>query len=562
MIQEFLKSSVVVLGCWVLQALLGSRLTYAHQGNEFGFSTSGEGSFFIRGDSDQNGKLEITDAIFTLGYLYLGTEAPYCLDALDTDDDGNLNVTDAISALGYLFNGSNAIAMPFPGPGLDPTPDSLNCDNGVFAHIRREVFATTCTTISCHSRDAAKGGLVLEGMLAYSQLYQVKSSNSAANAAGLLRVNPGKPEESFLYKKVANLLSEDEGKRMPDELGRPLSQAKIDLIQHWIRDGAVPSTTDDIILPKPFRGEQLSIPPFPVPPGKEIQRNYYFKLKNEEEIWINRVEFLYPPGSHHLNLFTGAPKPYEDGYFEDDFKVVPFGSWSLRASSQQGRLQWRLPSGVGMRMEPHQQILAQIHFVNIGSQVSPVGGCAAINLHTMEFNPQNPPMTLGSLFLQNKNIRIPPETEEISFDYGITLDHYNHNVPVKLAAVTGHFHWRGKKFEIRLWDGLNRKADGSPQPGEFDRMGGDNTIYLSDNWDEPPFILYGDDGPAVPQGWGVIYRTTYANATDRLFCFGPHVETQEHANAFIYFYPGPAESQGFLWFPPDCLGQGCTVPCF
>ena len=526
----------------------------------FGFSPSGGGDFFIRGDANQDGKVDVSDAVFTLGYLFLGTEDPFCMDAMDSNDDGKVDLSDAVTILGFKFLGNpTAILPPYPDAGTDPTGDSLDCDNGAFAHIRREIFATSCATTSCHSSLAAKGGLILEGMTAYSQLYQMPATNEAASAAHFLRVRPGFPDDSFLYKKITGQLALGEGDRMP-QIGLPQSDEDVNLIRRWIEAGSPPSTPADIILPKPSNGEQILVPPFDVPPGKEVQRNYFFKLKNEQTLWVNEIEFLYPPGSHHLNLFTGAPKDVPDGSFEDVFKVVPFGDWSLRASSQTGRLTWRLPTGVATPMDPHQQILAQIHFVNIGSQTSPIGGCAAINLQSLNVDPANPPVTLGSLFLQNKNIKIHPQ-ETISYDYGITLDHYGHNVDVKLAAVTGHFHWRGKKFEIRKWDGLNKNPDGSPATGEFDRMGVENSIYVSDNWDEPPFKLYGDDGPEIPVGWGIVYRTTYVNATDNLYCFGPHVETQEHANAFIYFYPGPAAASGFLWFPPDCAGQGCTVPC-
>src|SRR5262249_55673870 len=136
-------------------------------------------------------------------YLFLGNSDPYCFDALDADDDGNLNLTDAISVLGYLFlGGKYAIPAPFPDAGVDPTPDDLTCDNGAFAHIRREILAPTCATISCHSSLAGKGGMILEGMIAYSQLYQMPAFNEAAKAANFLRVRPGFPEESFLYRKL------------------------------------------------------------------------------------------------------------------------------------------------------------------------------------------------------------------------------------------------------------------------------------------------------------------------------------------------------------------------
>ncbi|MBI4605328.1 MAG: hypothetical protein HY721_25470 [Planctomycetes bacterium] len=529
----------------------------AHDGVVPQYSPSGEGGFFIRGDSDQNGQIEITDPIFSLGYVFLGTESPYCMDALDANDDGKVDLSDPIITLGYLFAGGIVIPPPFPQTAIDTTADALDCDNGLFAYIRREVFATSCATTSCHSAGAAKGGLVLEGMRAYASLYQLTPDNDAAASAGLLRVKPGSLLESFLYRKITDDLAGDWGKRMPD-VGPLLPQAKIDLIRDWIEHGAAPSTARDITLPPPSKGEQILIPPFEVKPGEEVQRNYYFKLKTDTEIWVNRIELLYPPGSHHLNLFTGAPAPFPDGYFEEDFKIVPFADWSLRASSQTGRLDWRLPPGVAVKFKAHDQVLAQIHFVNIGTQTSPIGGCAAINFHAVDPNPSLVP--LGSLFLQNKSIVIRPN-QEVSFDYGVTLDHFGHDVPVKVAGVTGHFHWRGKTFEIRRWDGLNVNLDGSPAPGEFERMGAENTIFFSDDWDEPPFELFGHDGPDLPPGWGIVYRTTYVNNSDIKYCFGPHVETQEHANAFLYFYPGPSDA-GFFWFPPECIGQGCTVPCF
>jgi len=78
---------------------------------------------FIRGDTDANGLIEITDVVALLSHLFLGREAPSCFDAADVDDDGELNITDAIFGLGYQFLGQRH--PPAPGPfkcGPDPTP--------------------------------------------------------------------------------------------------------------------------------------------------------------------------------------------------------------------------------------------------------------------------------------------------------------------------------------------------------------------------------------------------------------------------------------------------------
>jgi hypothetical protein len=83
---------------------------------------------FVRGDSNSSGKLDISDAVTTLDYLFRGGADVDCLDALDADDSGDLDITDAIFALQYLFQGGKSIPPPYPQPGVDPTPeDPLGC---------------------------------------------------------------------------------------------------------------------------------------------------------------------------------------------------------------------------------------------------------------------------------------------------------------------------------------------------------------------------------------------------------------------------------------------------
>ena len=85
---------------------------------------------FRRGDVDDSGRLNITDAITVLNWLFLGSATPGCTDAADADDNGRNNITDAIQLLQFLFLGG----PPPPAPGheecgVDPTADPLSdCD--------------------------------------------------------------------------------------------------------------------------------------------------------------------------------------------------------------------------------------------------------------------------------------------------------------------------------------------------------------------------------------------------------------------------------------------------
>ena len=45
----------------------------------------------------------------------------------DTNDDGEVNIADAISVLSHLFAGAGDLPAPFAECGVDPTDDGLDC---------------------------------------------------------------------------------------------------------------------------------------------------------------------------------------------------------------------------------------------------------------------------------------------------------------------------------------------------------------------------------------------------------------------------------------------------
>ncbi len=83
---------------------------------------------FLRGDSNDDGQVDVSDAVAVLGYLFQGGEAPYCADASDANDDGEVNIGDPILMLRSLFQGTARISAPYPRAGYDRTPYELDCD--------------------------------------------------------------------------------------------------------------------------------------------------------------------------------------------------------------------------------------------------------------------------------------------------------------------------------------------------------------------------------------------------------------------------------------------------
>ena len=71
----------------------------------------------------------ISDPIFLLKYLFTSGVCPTCLDSADTEDSGKIDITDAIYSLSFLFLGGPAPASSFPGCGTDATIDDLDCQS-------------------------------------------------------------------------------------------------------------------------------------------------------------------------------------------------------------------------------------------------------------------------------------------------------------------------------------------------------------------------------------------------------------------------------------------------
>lgn len=87
--------------------------------------TIGDANPFKRGDTNQDGNVDISDPISTLGFLFLGNpETLACMDASDANDDGEVDISDAITTLTFKFLGG--VEIPAPGPescGIDQTSD-------------------------------------------------------------------------------------------------------------------------------------------------------------------------------------------------------------------------------------------------------------------------------------------------------------------------------------------------------------------------------------------------------------------------------------------------------
>lgn len=105
-------------------------------------------------------------------------------------------------------------------------------DEVKFARDVVPIFKTSC--VMCHLPGNGPAGLALHPKGGYANLVGVASTQSP-----LQRVVPGKPEESYLYRKLVgtHAAAGGSGERMPFGDMR-LGEDQIDVIRRWIVDGA------------------------------------------------------------------------------------------------------------------------------------------------------------------------------------------------------------------------------------------------------------------------------------------------------------------------------------
>lgn len=110
-----------------------------------------------------------------------------------------------------------------------------------FADVSTQMFEVTCGgPINCHGSSGIHGGsLALQSPSTYASLVGVESSADPA----ILRVDPGHPETSLLYRKLINDLPTDAslGGPMPAGEGiqwHELPADQIELVRCWIANGA------------------------------------------------------------------------------------------------------------------------------------------------------------------------------------------------------------------------------------------------------------------------------------------------------------------------------------
>jgi hypothetical protein len=275
------------------------------------------------------------------------------------------------------------------------------------------------------------------------------------------------------------------------------------------------------------------------------------------------------------------------------FKSSNWADWPLVVNTQATQTAGEPPytlalpkpaSGpVGWKFTPGDILMLQTHYVNANTQKTPGRGKVLANFNQMidTTNAQE----LGTIFATHQSIAICQDNPNPSYTGNChvnsarsaactttadckgtqtcvgggcvtacakdtdcagnqTCANGTCTTTITIVAANGHFHSRGRDFTICPWDGMSTDACTTTK------------FYESTTWDEPPMAT--GLNVVVPPGGGIEWTCTYQwepspACADGCSClippkmgapmgtccygFGGGVETSEHCNAFVYYYP-------------------------
>jgi len=394
----------------------------------------------------------------------------------------------------------------------------LGCGRGYrpFASVQ-SVFKTSCALPSCHSTLSRQGDLVLESEdVSYASLVSQPATQPEAHAAGMLRVKPGDPKDSFLVRK---LRGEGPGDAMP-QASEPLPRSTIKVIEKWIKRGArttaeecPPSNRNDgrrgsgklcndrpvvsgnyvwhpqppLDPPAPGTGIQLYAPPRDVAPGTEWETCYVVRpdwpalaaaagYPPGQLPVIRRQTYRMHDGSHHLLLyayFGQHPEQWADGYFpcsaancinasdcptdSGGFATIPIGGTQVAGT----RYEVDYPEGVGIPvLTPNSVLIINEHYTNPFQPPQPIYGEAWLNLDF--YAPGEFKVLLDGIFAINfSDLLVEPfETRTISRVWQPRGLLTRQPADAAVFQLFGHMHKRGQSFQIDVVRGGSCSGDG------------------------------------------------------------------------------------------------------
>lgn len=421
-----------------------------------------------------------------------------------------------------------------------------------------DLFQAKCT--SCHGGSNPQGNLALDGNLStvYNAIKNMTPTNPAAAASGQKLIVPGRPDQSFLLRKVAYADWDDyygelevaEGNQMPPNNLPKLEKHEVELLRQWILHGASVTSFDvkmDIIEdyytngglpfierpdpPAPGEGFQLRMGPIFLAPEEEQEYFKYQDMALAGDTEINRIDLTMNDESHHFLMYhvNDNPSVPQDG-------LIPIlETQNINMSGESVISAWQdshphvLPEKTAYFWDENTIVNLNFHAKNYNSSLTlPIDGY--INVYTQPSGTAEQEM-FADLFIigatSGNNLSIPNSGNEIVVTDAIKT---NQSFPMYVWSLTSHTHQLGTDYDIYL-----RNPNGTK--GEQIYEGYYNFDYTFNqgfyDWEHPPIRTF-EEPLFIDLKDGLIHEAKYVNNTDSYVYWG--ITTEDEMMLFYAHY--------------------------
>lgn len=302
----------------------------------------------------------------------------------------------------------------------------------------------------------------------------------------------------------------------------------------------VPGLAARVRLHRPHRGFQMRMGRFTVPPAHEREVCEFRELPNSKATDVQAFEMAQSPGSHHFVIWAYVGDHHDAAAFPHGIVDAPgctglgpdFFARANLFGMQIPKGGVAFPPGVAVRIEPHQFVFLNSHYIN-QSPTKPLVPSIVFNLITAK--PGTVKHHAESIILGNYAIEVPPHgTASLTSEWHAPVD-------LNVIQLSTHQHKRGTGVTIdAMVDGVDA-----------------GQLFRNTNWAEPR-----DYNPPAPirvkAGDGFRFTCEWKNDDDYPVRFG--VTTNDEMCFMTGFYYVDDESQPVPRGPGCLLDRGILCP--
>jgi len=310
------------------------------------------------------------------------------------------------------------------------------------------------------------------------------------------------------------------------------SDASSALPTHGCGQATTCTPGNDLAPPAAADGFQVVSPEnaFTIEPNEEAYYCYYKHLPSSAAVNVGKFQsWMTPDSSHHFILFTDSQAAGADGTVAGGIVsnggtgCTPKGTWTYATSTAGQIIELDMPSGVGLPIPGTQELVFNIHVINVGTTVAK----PQVKLNILYA--QNATISAGAMVSYNADIAVPPNGKQD------VTGSCSPPAGSKFFAYTTHVHKHGGSVAT----GAYTDVDYVPSGGQPLRV-----VHTTD-WQNPDVALW--NAPSyltISSGDQFRYDCHFVNTGSTLVTFGETAATGEMCMSIGYYFPVGAPTTG------------------